>query len=90
MSIGGVSVAHQDRRAEGSSEQTRILKQGILFPLVRFSPLRSLSSLTSAIAGRGFRLSYASMNATNVSTELGARFDDPALLPGCACAARPA
>jgi outer membrane autotransporter protein len=32
--------------------------------------------------GGGFGLSYASMNATDVRTELGARFDDPTLLYG--------
>ena len=32
--------------------------------------------------GTGFGLSYAAMNATDVRTELGARFDDPMLLAG--------
>jgi uncharacterized protein with beta-barrel porin domain len=32
--------------------------------------------------GGGFGLSYAAMNATDVRTELGARFDDPTLLAG--------
>jgi uncharacterized protein with beta-barrel porin domain len=32
--------------------------------------------------GGGFGLSYAAMNATDVRTELGARFDDPTLLYG--------
>jgi uncharacterized protein with beta-barrel porin domain len=32
------------------------------------------------VAGGGFGLSYAAMNATDVRTELGARFDDPTLL----------
>jgi uncharacterized protein with beta-barrel porin domain len=34
-----------------------------------------------ATAG-GFGLNYAAMNATDVRTELGARFDDPTLLYG--------
>jgi autotransporter-associated beta strand protein len=36
----------------------------------------------SDLTGGGFGLSYASMNATDVRTELGARFDDPTLLGG--------
>jgi uncharacterized protein with beta-barrel porin domain len=32
--------------------------------------------------GGGFGLSYAAMNATDIRTELGARFDDPTLLYG--------
>jgi autotransporter-associated beta strand protein len=38
-------------------------------------------SETDATAG-GFGLNYAAMNATDVRTELGARFDDPTLLYG--------
>ena len=34
------------------------------------------------VAGGGFGLSYAAMNATDVRSELGARFDDPTLLYG--------
>ncbi len=34
------------------------------------------------VTGGGFGLSYAAMNATDVRTELGARFDDPTLLYG--------
>ena len=34
------------------------------------------------ISGGGFGLSYAAMNATDVRSELGARFDDPTLLYG--------
>jgi uncharacterized protein with beta-barrel porin domain len=34
----------------------------------------------SDVTGGGFGLSYAAMNATDVRTELGARFDDPTLL----------
>jgi fibronectin-binding autotransporter adhesin len=33
-------------------------------------------------SGGGFGLSYAAMNATDLRTELGARFDDPTLLDG--------
>jgi autotransporter-associated beta strand protein len=33
-------------------------------------------------SGGGFGLSYAAMNATDVRTELGARFDDPTLVAG--------
>jgi autotransporter-associated beta strand protein len=36
----------------------------------------------SAMTGGGFGLSYAAMNATDVRTELGARFDNPTLLYG--------
>jgi autotransporter-associated beta strand protein len=36
----------------------------------------------SDTTGGGFGLSYASMNASDVRTELGARFDDPTLLYG--------
>jgi hypothetical protein len=38
-------------------------------------------SETDAITG-GFGLNFAAMNATDVRTELGARFDDPTLLYG--------
>ena len=34
------------------------------------------------VTGGGFGLSYAAMNATDVRTELGSRFDDPTLLGG--------
>ena len=34
------------------------------------------------VAGGGFGLAYAAMNATDVRSELGARFDDPTLLYG--------
>ncbi len=34
------------------------------------------------LTGGGFGLSYASMNATDVRTELGARFDDPTIVAG--------
>jgi autotransporter-associated beta strand protein len=34
------------------------------------------------LTGGGFGLSYASMNATDVRTELGARFDDPTTVAG--------
>ena len=34
------------------------------------------------VTGGGFGLNYAAMNATDVRTELGARFDDPTLLYG--------
>jgi autotransporter-associated beta strand protein len=36
----------------------------------------------SDTTGGGFGLSYAAMNATDVRTELGARFDDPTILCG--------
>ncbi len=36
----------------------------------------------SDVTGGGFGLSYNAMNATDVRTELGARFDDPTLLYG--------
>ena len=36
----------------------------------------------SDVTGGGFGLNYAAMNATDVRTELGARFDDPTLLYG--------
>jgi uncharacterized protein YhjY with autotransporter beta-barrel domain len=36
----------------------------------------------SDLSGGGFGLSYAAMNATDVRTELGARFDDPTLVAG--------
>jgi autotransporter-associated beta strand protein len=36
----------------------------------------------SDVTGGGFGLSYAAMNATDVRSELGARFDDPTLLGG--------
>ena len=42
------------------------------------TPAYSESDITSG----GFGLSYASMNASDVRTELGARFDDPTLLYG--------
>ncbi len=34
------------------------------------------------VSGGGFGLSYAAMNATDIRSELGARFDDPTLLAG--------
>ncbi len=34
------------------------------------------------VTGGGFGLNYAAMNATDTRTELGARFDDPALVGG--------
>jgi uncharacterized protein with beta-barrel porin domain len=34
------------------------------------------------VTGGGFGLSYAAMNATDIRSELGARFDDPTLLGG--------
>lgn len=43
-----------------------------------YTPAYSESDLT----GGGFGLSYNAMNATDVRTELGARFDDPTLLYG--------
>ena len=36
----------------------------------------------SDVTGGGFGLNYAAMNATDMRTELGARFDDPTLLYG--------
>ena len=36
----------------------------------------------SDVTGGGFGLSYAAMNATDVRSELGARFDDPTLVGG--------
>jgi len=36
----------------------------------------------SDVTGGGFGLSYAAMNATDIRSELGARFDDPTLLAG--------
>jgi uncharacterized protein with beta-barrel porin domain len=36
----------------------------------------------SDVTGGGFGLNYAAMNATDVRTEWGARFDDPTLLYG--------
>ena len=34
------------------------------------------------VSGGGFGLSYAAMNATDIRSELGARFDDPTLVAG--------
>jgi uncharacterized protein with beta-barrel porin domain len=36
----------------------------------------------SDLTGGGYGLSYAAMNATDVRTELGARFDDPTIVAG--------
>jgi uncharacterized protein with beta-barrel porin domain len=36
----------------------------------------------SDLSAGGFGLSYAAMNATDVRTELGSRFDDPTLVAG--------
>jgi outer membrane autotransporter protein len=47
---------------------------------VQFQDFRTPSYSESDLTGGGFGLSYASMNATDVRTELGARFDDPTLL----------
>ncbi len=43
---------------------------------------QSPSYSESDVTGGGFGLSYAAMNATDVRTELGSRFDDPTLLCG--------
>lgn len=52
------------------------------YSAVQAQYFRTPSYSESDLTGGGFGLTYAAMNATDVRTELGARFDDPALLFG--------
>ena len=47
---------------------------------VQFQDFRTPAYNETDQTGGGLGLSFASMNATDVRTELGARFDDPTLL----------
>ncbi len=49
---------------------------------VQFQDFQTPSYSEADLTGGRFGLSYAAMNATDVRTELGARFDDPTLLYG--------
>ncbi|MGA8077088.1 MAG: autotransporter domain-containing protein [Xanthobacteraceae bacterium] len=49
---------------------------------VQFQDFHTPSYSENDLTGGGFGLSYNAMNATDVRTELGARFDDPTLLYG--------
>ncbi len=52
------------------------------YSAVQFQDFHTPSYSENDLTGGGFGLSYNAMNATDVRTELGARFDDPTLLYG--------
>jgi outer membrane autotransporter protein len=49
---------------------------------VQFQDFHTPAYSESDISGTGFGLSYAAMNATDVRTEIGSRFDAPTLVGG--------
>jgi hypothetical protein len=49
---------------------------------VQFQDFHTPAYSESDVSGTGFGLSYATMNATDVRTEIGSRFDAPTLLAG--------
>jgi autotransporter-associated beta strand protein len=52
------------------------------YAAVQAQDFHTLSYSETDVSGGGFGLSYAAMNATDIRSELGARFDDPTLLAG--------
>jgi autotransporter-associated beta strand protein len=70
-------------RLEGGYRYSTISTVGVTpYGAVQFQDFRTPAYSENDAAGGGFGLSYNAMNATDVRTELGARFDGPALLLG--------
>jgi len=70
-------------RAEGGYRFAVLPTLGVTpYGAVQFQDFYTPAYSESDVGGGGFGLSYASMNATDVRTELGSRFDAPTIVHG--------
>jgi uncharacterized protein with beta-barrel porin domain len=70
-------------RVEGGYRYAALPAFGVTpYGAVQFQDFHTPAYSESDTNGGGFGLTYASMNATDVRSELGARFDDPTLIYG--------
>jgi uncharacterized protein with beta-barrel porin domain len=90
--LGDALTANFDAQSYGARVETgyRYAVPNLALPGFGVTPYTALqaqdfhtpSYSESDVTGGGFGLSYAAQNATDVRTELGARFDDPAVIAG--------
>jgi len=70
-------------RAEGGYRLAVLPTLGVTpYAAVQAQAFGTPSFSETDVTGGGFGLSYAAMNATDTRTELGSRFDDPAVIDG--------